>query len=141
MRIIDIRETAIPLKSALANSSFDFTEMTTSVVAVITDVVRNGKPVCGFAFNSTGRYACGAAMRARFIPRILAAEPESLLDTDGNFDAEKILACMMQREKAGGHSERSIAIGTIEVALWDAIAKIAEKPLHVLLGERFNGGR
>ena len=76
MRIVDIRETAIPLKSTLANSSFDFTEMTTSVVAVITDVVRNGKPVCGFAFNSTGRYACGAQMRARFIPRILAADPD-----------------------------------------------------------------
>ena len=58
MRIVDIRETAIALKSKLANSSFDFSEMTTSLVAVITDVVRGGKPVCGFAFNSTGRYAC-----------------------------------------------------------------------------------
>jgi len=142
MRIVDIRETAIPLKSTLANSSFDFTEMTTSVVAVITDVVRDGKPVCGFAFNSTGRYACGAQMRARFIPRILAAEPSSLLDETGNnFDPAKIFYRMMRREKAGGHSERSIAIGTIEVALWDAIAKIADKPLHVLLAERFNGGK
>src|SRR5215468_449118 len=102
MRIVDTRETAIPLKSTLANSSFDFTEMTTSVVAVITDVVRNGKPVCGFAFNSTGRYACGAQMRARFIPRILAAEPESLLNASGdNFDPAKIVTCMMRREKAG----------------------------------------
>src|SRR6187431_1139732 len=142
MRIVDIRETAIPLKSTLANSSFDFTEMTTSVVAVITDVVRNGKPVCGFAFNSTGRYACGAQMRARFIPRILAADPASLLDASGgNLDGTKIFACMMRREKAGGHSERSIAIGTIEVAVWDAVAKIAEKPLHRLLAERFNGGQ
>ena len=74
MRIVDIRETAIPLKSSLANSSFDFSEMTTSVVAVITDVVRDGKPVAGFAFNSTGRYACGAQMRARFIPRILRGQ-------------------------------------------------------------------
>ena len=142
MRIVDIRETAIPLKSTLANSSFDFTEMTTSVVAVITDVVRSGKPVCGFAFNSTGRYACGAQMRARFIPRILAADPASLLDASGrNLDPAKIIACMMRREKAGGHSERSIAIGTIEVAVWDAIAKIADKPLRVLLAERFNGGK
>ena len=142
MRIVDIRETAIPLKSTLANSSFDFTEMTTSVVAVITDVVRNGKPVCGFAFNSTGRYACGAQMRARFIPRILAADPASLLDASGgNLDGTKIFACMMRREKAGGHSERSIAIGTIEVAVWDAVAKIADKPLRVLLAERFNGGK
>ena len=71
MRIVDIRECAIPLKSDMRNSSFDFSEMTTSVVALLTDVVREGKRVIGFAFNSTGRYACGAAMRARFIPRIL----------------------------------------------------------------------
>jgi L-alanine-DL-glutamate epimerase-like enolase superfamily enzyme len=142
MRIVDIRETAIPLKSALANSSFDFTEMTTSVVTVITDVVRNGRPVCGFAFNSTGRYACGAQMRARFVPRILAADPASLLNASGNnLDPGKILACMMRREKAGGHSERSIAIGTIEVAIWDAVAKIADKPLRVVLAEQFNGGK
>jgi L-alanine-DL-glutamate epimerase-like enolase superfamily enzyme len=141
MRIVDIRETAIPLKSKLKNSSFDFTEMTTSVVAVITDVKRDSKPVTGFAFNSTGRYACGAQMRARFIPRILAAKPEMLLDATGeNFDPAKVLAVMMQREKSGGHSERSIAIGTIEVALWDAVAKIAEKPLHQVLAERYNGG-
>lgn len=142
MRILDIRETAIPLTSELKNSSFDFSEMTTSVVAVLTDVVRAGKPVTGFAFNSTGRYACGAQMRARFIPRILRAEPATLLDeAQTNFDPAKILACMMQREKSGGHSERSIAIGTIEVAVWDVVAKIAEKPLHAVLAERFNGGR
>jgi L-alanine-DL-glutamate epimerase-like enolase superfamily enzyme len=142
MRILDIRETAIPLKSDLKNSSFDFSEMTTSVVAVITDVVREGRRVAGFAFNSTGRYACGAQMRARFIPRILAADPKSLLDsTAENFDPAKILAVMMQREKSGGHSERSIAIGTIEVAVWDVVAKIAGLPLHRLLAERYNGGR
>jgi D(-)-tartrate dehydratase len=142
MRIVDIRERAVPLKSDIANSSFDFSEMTTSVVAVITDVVRDGRPVVGFAFNSTGRYACGAAMRARFIPRILSADPRSLLDgSQDNFDPGKILTVMMQREKSGGHSERSIAIGTIEVAVWDAVAKIAGKPLHRLLAERYNAGR
>src|SRR3989442_961216 len=104
MRILDIREAAIRLKSQLANSGFDFSEMTTSVVAVITDVIRDGAPVKGFAFNSTGRYACGAQMRARFTPRILAVNPDSLLDVGGsNKDPGKILACMMQREKSGGH--------------------------------------
>jgi D(-)-tartrate dehydratase len=142
MRIVDIRERAIPLKSNIANSSFDFSEMTTSVVAAITDVVRDGRPVIGFAFNSTGRYACGAAMRARFIPRILGADPRALLDqSQENFDPGKILAVMMQREKSGGHSERSIAIGTIEVAVWDAVAKIAGQPLHRMLAERYNEGR
>ncbi len=141
MRIVDIRETAIPLNSTLANSSFDFSEMTTSVVAVITDVKRDGKPVTGFAFNSTGRYACGAQMRARFIPRILKAPPQSLLDQAGdNFAPEKFLAAMLQNEKSGGHSERSVGIGTIEVAVWDAVAKIAEKPLHRVLAERYNDG-
>ncbi|MBV8823843.1 MAG: mandelate racemase [Hyphomicrobiales bacterium] len=142
MRIIDIRERATPLRSKLANSSFDFSEMTTSIVAVITDVKRDGRAVVGFAFNSTGRYACGAQMRARFIPRILAADPDSLLDeTGGNFSPEKILAAMMQREKSGGHSERSIPIGTIEVAVWDAVAKIAGEPLHRVLARRFNGNK
>jgi L-alanine-DL-glutamate epimerase-like enolase superfamily enzyme len=142
MRILDIRETAVPIHSRMSNSSFDFSEMTTSVVAVVTDVKRNGRPVVGFAFNSTGRYACGGPMRARFIPRILEADPDTLLDATGeNIDPEKVLACMMQREKAGGHSERSIPIGTIEVAVWDAVAKIADKPLHRLLAERYNDGR
>lgn len=139
MRIVDIRETAVALNSSLRNAVFDFSEMTTSVVAVITDVVRDGKPVTGFAFNSTGRYACGAQMRARFIPRILAAQPELLLDEEGgNLDPEKILACMMQREKPGGHTERSVAIGTIEVACWDAAAKIADLPLHALIAKKYN---
>src|SRR5450631_1397558 len=142
MRITSIREIAIPINSNLRNAVFDFSEMTTSVVAVITDVMRDGKPVSGFAFNSTGRYACGAAMRARFIPRILSADPAMLLDQTGdNLDPAKIFAQMMRREKAGGHSERSIAIGTIEVAVWDAVAKIAGKPLHRVLAERFNGGK
>jgi L-alanine-DL-glutamate epimerase-like enolase superfamily enzyme len=142
MRIVDIRETAIPLRSQLRNSGLDFSEMTTSVVAVITDVMRAGKAIVGYSFNSTGRYACGAAMRDRFIPRIKAAPPETLLNDSGsNFDPAKFLACMMQREKSGGHSERSIPIGTIEVAVWDAVAKIEGKPLHRVLAERYNKGK
>ena len=142
MRIVDIREAAIPLNSTLANSSIDFSEMTTSVVAVITDVKRDGKPVVGFAFNSTGRYACGAQMRARFIPRILKAPPQTLLNDAGdNFAPDKILAVMMQNEKSGGHSERSIGIGTIEVAVWDAVAKVAGEPLHRVLAARYNNGK
>src|SRR5713101_4847432 len=123
MRIVDIRETAIPLRSDLKNSSFDFSEMTTSIVAVMTDVMRSGRPVVGFAFNSTGRYACGAQMRERFIPRILRADPSTLLDESGdNLDPACVLAVMTAREKIGGDAERSIGIGTIEVAVWDAVA-------------------
>ena len=142
MRITDIREIAVPLNSSIRNAVFDFSEMTTSVVAVATDVIRDGRPVVGFAFNSTGRYACGAQMRDRLIPRIMKAAPESLLNEAGdNLDPEKILACMMQREKPGGHTERSVAVGTIEVAVWDAVAKIQERPLHAVLADIYNGGQ
>ncbi len=142
MKIREIREVAVPINSTLRNAVFDFSEMTTSVVAVITDVERHGKPVIGYAFNSTGRYACGAQMRDRLIPRIMKAAPESLQDATGtNLDPAKVLACMMQREKPGGHTERSVAVGTIEVAVWDAVAKIADKPLHAVLAERYSGGK
>ncbi len=121
----------------MRNAAFDFSEMTTSVVAVVTDVVRGGKPVTGYAFNSTGRYACGAAMRARFIPRILAAQPDELLDDAGIIDPSKVMQRMMMREKPGGDAERSIPIGTIETAVWDAVAKILDRPLWHILAERF----
>ena len=141
MKIVEIREISVPLKSSLRNSVFDFSEMTTSVVAVISDVIRSGKPLIGYAFNSTGRYACGEQMRSRLIPRILSAEPDSLLDNQAsNIDPAKVLARMMLREKPGGHTERSVPIGTIEVAVWDLVAKIADKPLYAVLAERFNHG-
>ena len=139
MKITAIREISVPLKSNLRNAAFDFSEMTTSVVAVISDVIRDGQPLVGYAFNSTGRYACGAQMRDRFIPRVMSAKPESLLNELGNnFDPSKVLACMMQREKPGGHTERSVPIGTIEVAVWDLVAKIEQQPLYAVLAQFFN---
>ncbi|GAA5234696.1 mandelate racemase [Verticiella sediminum] len=142
MKIVDIREIEVPLKSRLRNAVYDFSEMTTSVVGVKTDVIRNGQPVIGYSFNSTGRYACGAQMRQRLIKRILSADPESLLNEQGNnLDPEKILGRMMLREKPGGHSERSIPIGTIEVAVWDAVAKIEDRPLYSVLAQTYGAGR
>ncbi|MFT8243074.1 enolase C-terminal domain-like protein [Roseomonas sp. BN140053] len=140
MRILDIREKAVPVASAMRNAAFDFGEMTSSVVAVVTDRVVEGRPVVGFAFNSTGRYACGAPMRARFIPRLLAAAPDSLLDDEGVIDPERTLAVMLKREKPGGDAERSVPVGTIETALWDAAAKARGLPLHALLARRYGVG-
>lgn len=140
MRIIDIRETAVPVRSSMRNAMFDFSEMTTSVVAVRTDRMVDGRPVTGFAFNATARYACGEPMRARFIPRLMAADPDSLLDIDGIIDPERCVPVMAQREKPGGDAERSIPIGTIETALWDAAAKARRLPLHALLTQRYGHG-
>ncbi|MBX6321881.1 MAG: mandelate racemase/muconate lactonizing enzyme family protein [Rhodospirillaceae bacterium] len=116
--------------------------MTVSVAAVVTDVVRDGRPVVGFGFNSNGRYGAGGLMRERFIPRLMQARPEMLLDTErDNLDPFRIWQCLMADEKPGGHGERSVAVGVLDMAVWDAVAKIAGVPLYRLLADRFNGGR
>jgi len=141
VRITEIREKTVPIASPIANAFIDFSKMTCSVVAVITDVVRDGKPVTGYGFNSNGRYGQGALIRERFAPRILEADPETLIDHQhNNLDPAKIWDRMMTNEKPGGHGERSVAVGTIDMAIWDAAAKIAEKPLFELLAERYSDG-
>ena len=137
MRIVDIREVTKPIASPIRNAYIDFSRMTTSLVAVVTDVVRDGRRVVGYGFNSNGRYGQGGLIRERFRDRILQADPASLLSDDGsNLDAHRIWATMMQNEKPGGHGERSVAVGTIDMAVWDAIAKIEAKPLFRVLAER-----
>jgi L-alanine-DL-glutamate epimerase-like enolase superfamily enzyme len=138
MRIVEIREVTKPIASAIRNAYIDFTKMTTSLVAVVTDVVRDGRRVVGYGFNSNGRYGQGGLIRERFAPRLLEARPETLLDHDGeNFDPDRVWRAMMTNEKPGGHGERSVAVGTIDMAVWDAVAKIAGKPLFRLLAERY----
>jgi len=142
MKIIDIRESTRPIASNIRNAFIDFSKMTLSLVAVVTDVVRDGRPVIGYGFNSNGRYGQGALMRERFIPRVLQAEAATLLDdTGGNLDPHRIWAAMMTNEKPGGHGERSVAVGTIDMAVWDAVAKIAGVPLYHLLAERHGNGQ
>ena len=142
MRITEIREKTAPIASPIANAYIDFSKMTCSVVAVVTDVIRDGKPVIGYGFNSNGRYGQGALMRERIIPRILEADPPTLRDDRrDNLDPHKIWARMMTNEKPGGHGERSVAVGTIDMAVWDAVAKIEDKPLFRLLAERHGNGR
>lgn len=136
-RIVEIREVTKPISSPIRNAYIDFSRMTSSLVAVVTDVVRDGKPVVGYGFNSNGRYGQGGLIRERFADRIVQADPHSLLDESGdNIDPSKVWTAMMSNEKPGGHGERSVAVGTIDMAVWDAVAKIAEKPLFRLLAER-----
>ena len=118
VRIVDVREITKPISSPIRNAYIDFTKMTTSLVAVVTDVVRDGKRVVGYGFNSNGRYGQGGLIRERFASRILEADPKSLLDAAGdNLDPDKVWAAMMTNEKPGGHGERSVAVGTIDMAV------------------------
>ncbi len=141
MKITAIHSTSVPIASSIRNAYIDFSKMTASVVAVVTDVKRSGKPVIGYGFNSNGRYAQPGLLAERFIPRVMGAEPKSLLNDEGtNLDPHRIWACMMTNEKPGGHGERSVAVGTVDMAVWDAVAKIEGKPLYRVLAERYNGG-
>jgi len=141
VRIVDIRETVVPIKSQIRNAYIDFSQMTVSVLALITDVIREGKPVVGFGFNSNGRYAPSGLLHDRFIPRLKAADPKTLVDESGeNLDPMRIWDALMRNEKPGGHGERSVAVGVLDMAVWDAVAKIAGLPLFRLLANRFRGG-
>jgi L-alanine-DL-glutamate epimerase-like enolase superfamily enzyme len=138
VRIVDVREVTKPIASPIRNAYIDFSKMTSSLVAVVTNVVRDGRPVVGYGFNSNGRYGQGGLMRERFVPRLLEADPNTLLDKSGeNIDPDRAWAAMMINEKPGGHGERSVAVGTLDMAIWDAVAKIAAKPLFRLLAERY----
>src|ERR1700736_1600633 len=142
VRIVDIRETVVPIQSQIRNAFIDFSQMTVSVLALITDVIRDGKPVVGFGFNSNGRYAPSGLLRDRFIPRLKAADTQSLLNGAGdNFDPARIWDVLMSNEKPGGHGERSVAVGVLDMAVWDATAKIAGVPLFRLLADRYRGGK
>jgi L-alanine-DL-glutamate epimerase-like enolase superfamily enzyme len=141
VRIVDIRETVVPIQSQIRNAFIDFSQMTVSVLALITDVVRDGKPVVGFGFNSNGRYAPSGLLRDRFIPRLKAADSRALLNDAGdNLDPARVWDVLMRNEKPGGHGERSVAVGVLDMAVWDAVAKIAGVPLYRLLADRYRDG-
>ena len=137
VRIVEIRENTKPIASAIRNAYIDFTKMTTSLVAVVTDAVRDGRRVVGYGFNSNGRYGQSGLIRERFAPRLLEADPRTLLNDAGdNLEPDRVWQTLMKNEKPGGHGERSVAVGTIDMAIWDAVAKVAGKPLFRLLAER-----
>ena len=123
MRIIAITDIVVPIASSIRNAYIDFSTMTASVVAIHTDVKRDGRPVVGFGFNSNGRYAQQALLRERFIPRLKHATPDTLLDGEGAYRSRQAWAAMMENEKPGGHGERSVAVGVLDMALWDAVCE------------------
>lgn len=142
MKITSVRHAVAPIASAIRNAYISFDKMTISVVAVETDVTRDGETVIGYGFHSNGRYAQPGVLADRLIPRLEEADPKSLLDTGrDNLDPHAVWRAFMANEKPGGHGERAVAAGALDMAVWDAVAKIEEKPLWKLLSERYNGGR
>lgn len=141
MKITQIIDTVVPIRSEIRNAYISFSEMTASAVAVHLDVTRNGKPVVGYGFNSNGRYSQSGILRDRMIPRLMAAEASTLLDDSGeNLDPGRCWRVMMSNEKPGGHGERSVAVGVLDMAIWDAVAKVEGKPLYRLFADRYHQG-
>jgi D(-)-tartrate dehydratase len=144
VNIVDVRDVVVPIRSDIRNAYIDFSTMTVSAVALVTDVVHDGRPVVGFGFNSNGRYAPQGLLRERFVPRLLEAartDPDALLDESGsNLDPQAAWRVLMRNEKPGGHGERSVAVGVLDMALWDATAKIAQVPLWRFLSDGSGDG-
>jgi L-alanine-DL-glutamate epimerase-like enolase superfamily enzyme len=102
----------------------------------VTDVRREGEPVVGFGFSPSCRFGQSGLIRERFVPRLLAAGEADLLTPSGdNLDPFRVWHCLMRDEKPGGHGDRSVAVGTLDMALWDAAAKIAGQPLFQFLAD------
>ncbi len=141
MKIVSVHEGVVPISSSIRNAWIDFSAMDCSIVALVSDVVRDGKPVVGYGFNSNGRYSAGEILRRRILPRLVKADPDSLLADDGVLDPAKAWTAMMRNEKPGGHGERSVAVGVVDMALFDLAAKIAEQPLYRWLSTRYGDGQ
>ncbi|HZD65245.1 MAG TPA: hypothetical protein VE152_04025, partial [Acidimicrobiales bacterium] len=123
---------AMPLASPMRNAYISFAAMTTSVVAVHDDA-----GLVGYGFNSNGRYDQCGILRSRLIPRLLAAPPDQVLDGEGRVDPEAAWGVMLADEKPGGHGDRAVAAGAVDMALWDLAAKEAAVPLPHLLAGRY----
>ena len=139
MRIVSVRDGVAPIASKIANAFIDFSAMTASIVAV-TVADGQGREATGYGFNSNGRYAQPGLLRERFVPRLLAATEAQVTAPDGTLDPAGAWAAMMRNEKPGGHGERSVAVGVLDMALWDAAAKLEGVPLWRLLADRFRSG-
>lgn len=140
MRIVSVKQGVAPISSAIANAYIDFSKMTASIVAVTVEG-EGGRRATGYGFNSNGRYAQPGLLAERFVPRLLEAGEAAVTDQQGRLDPAGAWAAMMRNEKPGGHGERSVAVGVLDMALWDAAAKLEGVPLWRLLADRFNGGQ
>ncbi len=120
-----------------ANAVVNFGGHTVSLVALITDAVRGGKPVVGVAFDSIGRFAQTGILRDRMIPRVLAAPADALLDDSGRIDPAAVSARALADEKPGGHGDRAAAAAALELACWDLAAKLDDEPAYATIARRF----
>ena len=140
MRIVSAHEGVIPISSSMSNAFIDFSTMDCSILALVSDVVVDGKPLVGYGFNSNGRYSAGEILRRRILPRLMDAPEGAILDEAGDLSPAQAWDTMMRNEKPGGHGERSVAVGVVDMALHDLAAKIAGVPLYRWISDQYGDG-
>jgi L-alanine-DL-glutamate epimerase-like enolase superfamily enzyme len=140
MRIAAAHTGVIPINSSIVNAVIDFGTMDCSIVALVSDVVVDGRPVVGYGFNSNGRYNADGILRDRILPRLLAADPDDLLGPDGQISPARAWNVMMRNEKPGGHGERSVAVGVVDMALHDLVSKVEGVPLYRWISDQYGDG-
>lgn len=141
MKVKRIIEKAIPITSPGSNAFVNFSGLTTSVVAIESDITHEGEPLIGYGFGSIGRWAVSGLLRDRFIPRLMQSPADALLDEAGLIDPFRCWDVAMANEKPGGHGERAVAMGTLDMALWDLRSKAEQIPLWKLLADRYRDGK
>ncbi|MBT5701148.1 MAG: mandelate racemase, partial [Gammaproteobacteria bacterium] len=128
-KIVGIGELSVPLKGDVTNAVVNFSAHDVSLVAVVSNVIRLGRPVVGYGFNSIGRFAQAGILQTRMVPRVLNADPVSLVtENEDFFDPAAISSAAMSNEKPGGHGDRAGALAALELAVWDLNAKLADEP-------------
>ena len=146
MRVVEVRHRNVPLSRfapvPAAPPGPAGGALATTVVALVSDVVWAGRPVVGYGFASVGRAPVGGLLDERFADRLLAAFDQPDADTGGNdgatdgLDPFALWPHLTAGEKPGGHGERCVAVGCLDMALWDLAGKLAGEPVHHLLARR-----
>ena len=142
MKITNIIEETKSISSDIKNAYINFSKMTISLVAVCSDIKKMENRLLDMDLTLMVDMDKVTLLGKGFCPRLLEANPKDILNDEGNnFDPHKMWDIMMKNEKPGGHGERSVAVGTIDMAIWDLVSKIEEKPLYQLLAERYGNGK
>jgi len=113
VRITDVCEVTKPISSPIRNAYIDFTKMTSSLVAVVTDARRDGKRVVGYGFNSNGRYGQGGLIRERFALRRTANPRVFVYAAGGYYYPGKDLS--MLRSEMRGYLDRGYNVVKMKI--------------------------